>query len=255
MATKEQVIEKIKKCLKLSKGTAFQGEADQALVAAMRLAAGIGMTVDEIKLDGEAGSKQEQIGKNTVGKERSKIPHWETILANGIASAIGCELVIHTGWNSNTGKTVETFLLIGTPGDAALFNWLYPYVIQQLRRLCHRDWTSFISSRQILLEANPGYQKPWERSWYRGAALRCMEKAAQTFKQQTTEQEQQQYALVVRSKKEKCAEFMRSSMVVTERAPRPVTVNRSAMEYGYASAEEVSMNRPLESKSTGTIRD
>lgn len=246
--TKQQVIEKIKKCLKLGKGTGFQGEADQALAAAMRLAASIGMTVDEIKLDGEAENPSSQIGQNTVGAVRSKIPQWEGILATGIAHAIGCELVIHSGWNEKLQKRAETFLLIGTQEDAVLFGWLYPFIISQLRRLCHRDWDNWSRLPSNMASKPAGYRKAWERSWYRGASFRVIETAQVKFKEQTTEQEQQQYALVVRSKMERVQQFMSNQMNVRESKHRPQQVDRSAMSYGYESAKEVTMNRPIETE-------
>lgn len=248
---KQQIIEKIKKCLKLGKGSDFQGEAEQAMAAAMRLAAGIGMTIDQIKLDGEAENDKGAVGKNTVdGKVRSKIPQWEIILATGLAHAIGCELIVHTGFNEKTCKTAEWLILIGMPTDAVLFNWLYPYIVSQLRRLCHRDWK--IWDNPILSATD---KKKWERSWYRGAALRVVQSAREKFEEQTTKQEQQQYALVVRDKLETARQFMNQSyMNLKNIGLKTRNPDNLAMNVGWQSGGEVNMSRPIEEKKKEVIK-
>lgn len=242
---RQHIIERIKKCLTLSKGSSFAGEAEQALAAAMRLAAGIGMTVDQIKLTSEAENDRPSIGKNVVdGKVRSKIPQFEIILATGLAQAIGCELIVHAGFHEATRKTAEWLILIGTPADAILFNWLYPFIVSQLRRLCHRDWKGWESS--VLSETD---RKKWERSWYRGASLRVIQSAKEKFKEQTTEQEQQQYALVVRDKLETVRQFMNQSfMNLKNISLRTRKTDSLAMNIGWQSGGEVSMNKPIEEK-------
>lgn len=252
MDEKQKVIEKIKKCLNLNKGTNFEGEAERAMAAAMKLAAGIGMTIDEIRLDDE--EQTSKVSQNHVGEKRSKIPRWESSLGAGIADALGCVLVVNTDYDRKTFKWYESFILIGTPGDAVLFEWLYPYIIKQLRKLCHRDWNLFITGREVLLEANPGYRKSWERSWYKGAAYRVAESAEQKFKEQSTVEEQQQYALVVQDKKSKAEAFMQEQMHVTQmRSHANTKTDRSALGMGYQSGAEVSLNRPVETRPTALI--
>ena len=68
MDEKQKVIEKIKKCLNLNKGTNFEGEAERAMAAAMKLAAGIGMTIDEI---GEIeGISHQNVSNSIIAAER-----------------------------------------------------------------------------------------------------------------------------------------------------------------------------------------
>ena len=101
-----------------------------------------------------------------------------------------------------------------------------------------------------------GYRKAWERSWYRGASFRVIETAQAKFKEQTTQQEQQQYALAVRSKMERVQQFLSDQMNVRESKRRPwCDTDYSAMSYGYESAKEVTMNHPIENHTVSTIGD
>ena len=95
MDNNTKTIDKIKKLLKLGKETNFSGESDQALAAAMRLAAGLGMTVDEISLDEENPS---EISEHNIYKEKYHFQKWELLLASGIADALGCVPYMRTGF-------------------------------------------------------------------------------------------------------------------------------------------------------------
>lgn len=85
--TKEQVIEQIRKCLPLKNGTNYEAEAERALASAMRLAAGIGMTIEQVQFKEENSGGIEQV---TVGKERKNIPNWEQCLSGLSPRAYSC---------------------------------------------------------------------------------------------------------------------------------------------------------------------
>ena len=229
MEEKNKVIEKIKKLLNLGNKTNFEGESQKALAAAMKLAAGIGMTVDEITLEDK--EEENKIDQNLVYKPKSMFQTWERTIAAGIADALGCILIYRHR------KGLACFVLVGTKADAILFNWLYPYIMKQLSKLCSRDFDYF------------GYGFPskfvFQRSWYKGAAQRVIRMAREKFKEDTTQAEQEQYALVVADKKSRCENFINNNMNVEEKESKERKFDKYAASLGYRSGSEVNMGRPL----------
>lgn len=234
---KDKILDKIKKLLKLGKNTNFDGEAHQALAAAMRLAAGIGMTIEEVSVDDEEKKEASAIGITEPDfKARTQIPAWESQLANGIGRAIGCVVLIST-WSKGSYRR-QTFRVVGTKADGILFCWLYPYVVKQLRVLCHRDWDE-IGFRTAW------NRKAWEKSWYAGAAIRVVEMAMDFFKENATEDESQQYALVVANKFNMAQAWANNAMNIKDARHRASNEDVEAKRLGYRSGQEVTMARPL----------
>lgn len=233
MDDKEKTLDKIKKLLKLGKNTNFSGEAHQALAAAMRLAAGIGMTIEEIDIAEEDAN---QIGITTTGKFMAHIPYWQTILASGVGEALGYLVLIMSGRNGNLKR--ESFRIVGTKADGALFCWLFPYLVKQMTKLCHRDWDLF---------GDPGYdRKKWQKSWYIGAVDRVVKMAKDFFNENATQDEQQQYALVVANKFQQAQDWANNQMKIHTSKSRKRTVDAFARRLGYDSGSEVTMARPIE---------
>ena len=236
MEDKNKVLDKIRKLLKLGKNTNFDGEAHQALAAAMRLAAGIGMTIEEVKMDPE-NAEDKKIDTFVHSKFRTSVPQWESLLANGVAKALGCVSLVMKRWQS--GRNIETICIVGTKADSELFFWLYPYIIQQLRKLCHRDWDN-------IGFAYSDNRKQWEKSWYIGAAVRVVEMAKDYFKENTTNDEQNQYALVVADKYKQAQNFVDQTLNVGTTRRRAQNHDGMAKHLGYQSGGEVTMGRPIE---------
>ena len=230
-ADKEKIIEKIKKLLKLEKNTNFEGEAENAMAAAMKLAAGIGLSVDEIKFEEE---DDQNIQMHDVYKEKQRYEIWERKLACGIADALGCILLIGT-------LPPQTMNLIGTKGDSVLFQWLFPYVVKQLRALCRRDYRM---ARCIYPS-----ERAFQRSWYSGASYRVIKRARAIFRNQSTPDERAQYALVVADKRNRCQSFIDNSGMNVKDASdrRRKELDQLAMTMGINAAAEVAMGRPVES--------
>lgn len=235
MDDKDKTLDKIKKLLKLGKNTNFKGEAHQALAAAMRLAAGIGMTIEEIQIQDEDAN---QIGITSTGKFMAHIPYWQTILANGVGKALGCLVLVLSG--SNGRHTKESFRIVGTRADGALFCWLFPYLVKQMRTLCHRDWKQFGTDFDD--------KKKWQKSWYIGATNRVIEMAKDFFKENATVEEQNQYALVVADKFKQAENWANNQMKIHTSKSRKRNTDAFARQVGYVSAREVTMARPIENK-------
>lgn len=227
---KANVMEKIKKLLKLGKETDFQGESEKALSLAMKLAGQIGLSIEDVDL--EEKHEDHNIDENLVYKPKYRFQVWERTLANGIADALGCVLVYRHR------PDLACFVLIGTKTDAELFNFLYPYIVSQLNRLCRQDWLN--------IGWQFGGKFTFERSWYRGAVQRVIMMARDKFKQETTVDEQQQYALVICNKKNRCEDYMKNNMNVKESKDRKTNVDGVAAHAGYVAGGKVNFNRPIE---------
>lgn len=230
MDDKNKIIDKIKKLLKLGNETNFQGESDQALSAAMRLAGQIGITLEEINYKEEKEDKS--IDENLVYKPKYRFQVWERQLATGIADALGCSLIYRHR------SDLACFILIGTKMDAELFNWLYPYIIKQLNSLCRNDWERFAHIFPSKFA--------FERSWYGGAAHKVIQLAKERFQKEASKEEIQQYALVVTNKKSLCEDFIKKNMNVKYDNRKSKNLDAFAAGAGYLAGEKVIMNRPIE---------
>ena len=237
MDDKNKIIEKIKKLLKLGNETNFQGESDQALSAAMRLAGQIGMSIEEINYKEE--NQDNKIDENLVYKPKYRFQVWERQLAGGIAEALGCVLIYRHRSN------LACYVLIGTKIDAELFNWLYPYIVKQLNNLCRRDWDRF----SLMYPSKFSF----ERSWYSGASRKVIELARQRFQKEASPEEIQQYALVVSNKRSQCEDYMNKNMNVKEDNRKAKELDAYAAYSGYKAGEKVLMNRPVESNNYNRV--
>lgn len=231
---KESVIEKIKKLLKLGKNTNFKGEADQALAAAMRLAAGIGLSVEDITPDDEENG--DKIEEHETEIRKKTFEGWERFLASGLADALGCVSLICRG------SYGARFNIVGTKSDVILFNWLFPYIKKQLQNLYRKDIEGF---RKV-----SGY---WRRSWFMGAVNRVNTRALEIFNREATPEERQQYALVVLNKKEQAEKIVENMNVKTA---RPLSDNFSGLfaSMGAAAGDKVIMSRPIENQQAELLR-
>lgn len=219
----EKTLEKIKKLLNLGKKTTFSGEAEKAMALAMRLAAKIGVNVDEIDAE-----EKPVIMTHLVWKEKASFTPWERRLAHGIASALGCVVMIHCGYK-------QQFEIIGTEEDACVFDAMYPFILKQLQGM-YKEY-------KAQNEGNWNYfgENYYKKSWYYGAAVRIHERAQEIFRANSTQEEQAQYALVVADKLMVCKGYM------TQNCPNATAMRRrklygssSASKHGYQAAGRVS---------------
>lgn len=236
MNDKEKVIEKIKKCLKLGTQSGVSGEAENAMAAAMKLAAGIGMEIGDICCDEEEEKVGHKIEEEGICKPRTTVPRWEGTLARGIGEALGCYVIIRS---SPIGQYLVS---IGSKADNILFQWLFGYVVQQLRKLCKQDRERLFSS--LYRDCCESKLKRWEKGWYSGAAVRVCKEAKERFKQQTTVEEQEQYALVIIDKKKAVKEYVGTLQLQPAKQSRE-SLDQRAMTQGYETAGKVSFNKPI----------
>lgn len=226
---KDKIIDKIKKLLKLGRNSNVKGEAENAIAAAMRLAAGIGLSVEDINPDDKEDNGRPEFLETDIGR-KTRFESWDIVLAIGIADALGCSLLTTKRYR------FHSFSLIGTKQDVVLFNWLFPYVRKQLLKLFREE---FPRSHTFM----PG---KYRRSWFIGAAERVGERALEFFKCSATIEEQQQYALVVAEKKQ-LARAVEESMGIKNSLVRTDDLADSAFLGGYRAGEKVVLARPVES--------
>ena len=222
MSEQEKTIDKIRKLMNLGNKSMYRGEAENAMAAAMRLAAKIGVSLDDIK--GEA--KDTTIGEFPVFKRRASFSLWERVLAGGIAKAIGCHLVTCRGRRCY-------FEIIGTREDAELFDVLHDLVRGQLSTM----WRQFKKDNEWRWSYSVDYYK---KSWYLGAASRIRERAMEIFQSSATEEEREQYALVIPNKLQVRKSWMDENMNTVNGRRNSVHVSHAAWGCGYSSAGAVS---------------
>lgn len=236
-AEKEKAIDKIKKLLALS-SSSNENEAEQAMALAMKFAAGIGMDLKDI---GELEQKDQTIAEVCEMKNRKNVPIWEQTLAGQLAFSLGCKAILR--------QTAETQIvcLIGYKSDTELFWYLFPHIVSQLRRLCKRDKEDFERNNAVRVafwgETN---WKKFERNWYQGAAIRCGKMAKEKFVQETTKEEQEQYAIVVSDKRSKIDEWTKQNIQLEDGKAHKQKIDDEMASIGYRSAGSVSFSKGIE---------
>lgn len=218
----EKIMDKIKKLMKLGKETNFQGEAEQALAAAMRLATRIGVKLADIETDDEETAQDTGIGAYLIWKEKSRLERWEKYLGSAIAGALGCKVVVQIAVG-------EQLKIIGTKQDAEIMDGLYIILISQLRKL----WRQ--AKKDLGYKIACYGEHVVKLSWYTGAVSRIEERAKEMF----SEEEKQQYALVIADKALKVREYA-DGMNLTRSRSRSFSTLQGVREEGYKAGNRVS---------------
>ena len=226
---KDKIIDKIKKLLKLGRNSDVKGEAENAIAAAMRLAAGIGLSVEEISPDEE--DKAEKIEEHYSEIHKVSFERWEKKLASGLADALGC-ICLYCGQSG----VYMCFSIVGTKNDVILFNWLYPYIKKQLHKLYKKDFENFSFKMSAKIR----------RSWFLGAVESVNRRAIEFFNSNATAEEQQKYALVVLNKKDQARKLV-DEMGVKEARSVFQEIDAYAARMGKEAGQKVVMARPVES--------
>ncbi len=117
----EKIIDKIKKCLALSR-SANEHEAEAALRQARKLMEAHGVT----DLDIEAAEAQERRRKAGA---KTKPSNWEAALANRISGAFGCRLLFSGGW-MKPGEWV----FIGCGSAPEIAQYAFDVLLRQVKR-------------------------------------------------------------------------------------------------------------------------
>jgi hypothetical protein len=220
----EKIMDKIKKLMKLGKETNFQGEAEQALAAAMRLATRIGVKLADIETDDEETAQDTGIGAYLIWKEKSRLERWEKYLGSAIAGALGCKVVVQIAVG-------EQLKIIGTKQDAEIMDGLYIILISQLRKL----WRQ--AKKDLGYKIACYGEHVVKLSWYTGAVSRIEERAKEMF----SEEEKQQYALVIADKALKVREYADGMHLTRSRARRFSTLQGVRAD-GYEAGNRVSFS-------------
>lgn len=220
----EKIMDKIKKLMKLGKETNFQGEAEQALAAAIRLATRIGVKLADIETDDEETAQNTGIGAYLIWKEKSRLERWEKYLCSAIAGALGCKAVVQIDICGH-----EQLKVIGTIQDAEIMDGLYIILISQLRKL----WRE--AKKDLGYKIACYGEHVVKLSWYTGAVSRIEERAKEMF----SEEEKQQYALVIADKALKVREYADGMHLTRSRARRFSTL-QGVREDGYKAGNRVS---------------
>lgn len=120
---KDQAIEKIKKCLRLSK-SANENEAAQAFKHAQALMREFGVTDIDVEMS--------EIIEASVNIPVA-IPKWQFILFEICERAFGVDGYIYRSWGAVTGKQMAHFRFYGMSPKPELATYAYEVLLRQLR--------------------------------------------------------------------------------------------------------------------------
>ncbi len=124
--TNEQVIEKVRKLMALSKSD-NQHEANAAAAKAEQLLQEYRLSEAEI----EPIEVIEQASEGEPLDAMKQLPLWKSILANGLCGLHGCK-----PWVDRTGKTIRNRIrVVGRPSDIASVRYLYAWLTSTIDRL------------------------------------------------------------------------------------------------------------------------
>lgn len=125
MEDKERILDKIKKCLALSKSS-NEHEAEAALRQARKL-------MDKHKLDMQdvAASGCSEEARDAKCKTRPSV--WMIALASACAQAFGCALITRGGWRPGLTSGWD-FRFIGVDAAPTLSSYAYEVLLRQLQR-------------------------------------------------------------------------------------------------------------------------
>lgn len=137
----KDVLEKIKKCLRLSKSN-FENEAATALRIAQKLMAKYGLEMAEIDLDETGHLKPENITEETL--DPRQLWPWEKVLIVVISNI----LPVATGFHSGYAGGRKAIAFIGTKADVAIAMEVHKILRQEILRLS-RDEASELDKRSF----------------------------------------------------------------------------------------------------------
>lgn len=120
MTDQDKIIDKIKKCLALS-ASSNEHEAAAALRQAQKLMESYGITQQDVD-----ASIATECRQKSGAKDRPAV--WETMLADRICSAFGCQLVFSSYWNSGEWS------FIGAGPAPEIAGYSYKVLLRQAKR-------------------------------------------------------------------------------------------------------------------------
>lgn len=135
--TKDEALQKIKKCLALAASPEAH-EAAAAMRQAQKLMAQFGLSEVDVSL-ADVKEKPQQA-------QNAPLVIWEGALANMVATAFGCELLTNVRRSLTSGgrlKNVREFVFIGVGAAADVAG----YAFDVLARQCARDRRAYVSSQ------------------------------------------------------------------------------------------------------------
>lgn len=149
-----EVVERIKKLLRLADRNNSPEEAALAAMRAQELMAQHSLSLAEIELAGGDSATAEPIGETEIGrtgKGRNR-SHWQGQLSCFVAESMNCA----THWRGNH------LVIIGRATAAAAVKVLHEFLVAEIERLATHGWTSIgVYSRQP--------SRTWRNSFHFGA--------------------------------------------------------------------------------------
>lgn len=121
-----KILDRVRKCLALAKGSTSSGEAAAAMHHAQKLMEKYGLT----ETDAMTAQIKEERVKSTTSVTRPK--HWELALVQIACKAFGCRALWQDG-NSQL-RRLATYILLGGEDQLALARYTIAVLLRQVRR-------------------------------------------------------------------------------------------------------------------------
>ena len=129
-----EMLERIKKCLALSRNNSFEAEADTAMRMAEKLMGEYGLSMQDVDMDQTTGRLKEERIVNHVSNERWWMSAWEKELAPVPKFLLPVSFLFHFDPSRHAH-----LMFIGTPGDCALAVEVFKILRSEIQKLSRTE--------------------------------------------------------------------------------------------------------------------
>jgi len=235
--TREQIIDKVKKLMALSKGSNFEGETDTALQKARDLLAKYNMDMSEVE------AKAYQEAKPEFKESDIQVGAWQFPLAKVIGSYVNCSPFYSSGIN---GQCIR---FIGMKAELEICIYTYHHVAQQIDKMCRNKRKELRAERE---ESGLNRQDRRASSEFtKGYALGIIYRLKERI--ETRLQSEVKGTALVLVEHPKIMQWKRANLVASNRRSR-ITASGTGYSQGYRDGDKVTINPGLRSGSNKWVK-
>lgn len=132
--SREKLIERVRKLMRLAEGTNRQGEAEAALLAAQKLLVEHGLSMVEVKDTG--GRPAPEAVDDTAVAAAYALEQWKIRLAVIVANNFRCECYLHRHWEMDRPRARREIRFIGVKSDAEVAGVVFQSAAKAAEHLC-----------------------------------------------------------------------------------------------------------------------
>jgi len=229
--TRQQILAKVQKLMRLADGTNYEEESAAALNMARQLLAKHNLSMTDLEVDQEADPEHKTA--------ELKVGFWQGKLAVVISNHLGCKMYYHTipGYR---GKQ-RTIRFIGMPTELELCMYMFESIERQIDKLCRKKRRELRDERQAM---GMDRQDRGASSHYtRGYTLGIISRIEERLKEQIKREESDSTALVLVTNP-KVIDWCNRNLV-SARPQRRKSASDTGFAQGRADGNKVSLNNGL----------